>query len=509
MQDGSGHLDLRGFLSLWTAACHLRTLQCIEYLVYLGYAGGNLAAADSAIKVCASRATDYKRRVTSRTVFEVLLCCARGVDAAEVALGMLTRQRPAALSAPLPSTASPSDEGGGAAGNLLVDLLVVDAVHTSRAAAGGAPGKAGRSEPGPDAASPLSPPPPVHLLVRPVSLEEGQLLLQGERDLVDEGGSAHDAGAPRHRVARKARHCIDAVVLAFDAADPASARACVGVREQMEKDELRMPCLMAGVAHLPPWSPDLSRHAQPAPATPALPATPATPAPVDASLNASVASLPAAAAGGGGVASVSLFCAVLCPSLCLRLCVPLCVPLCVFAYMSSSVALHRGAARFGSRHAVQHVVHHDAQHDQPATAGQKAGDRGAEGAGARLGTGGVGAMQWRHAVPSCVLERDLVSCVLERDEGARVSRSAGACRLIVCVCWLSDFSCPRGLAGSGGGGEGGPGSGPDDALASVALFCSQVCCLLLHVHRPFPSSSSSPFPNRAPAPASAGQPLAL
>ena len=49
--DSDGNLDLHGFLTSWVAACHFNPHECIEFLVYLGYGGGNLAAADSAIKV--------------------------------------------------------------------------------------------------------------------------------------------------------------------------------------------------------------------------------------------------------------------------------------------------------------------------------------------------------------------------------------------------------------------------------------------------------------------------
>jgi hypothetical protein len=292
-QESNGHVDLQGFLSMWIAACHLRTLESIEYLLYLGYAGGNLAAGDSVITVCGSRVADYKRRVTWRTVFEVLLCCAPGVDGAELALGMLARQREGGKPAPMGvmGSARMRNKQAGAAGAQVADFLVVDAVHTSRGGGGGGGLKAGRSEAGPD---PLSPPPPVHLLVRPVSLEEGQLLLLDQRDLVDAGGAAGGQvpGAPRHRIRRKPRDCIDAVVLAFDVSDPASARACVTMREQMEKDELRMPCLMAGVLPQPPWSTEQPRHAEP---------TPANPASVDASLNGSGVALSGSTTAPGGV----------------------------------------------------------------------------------------------------------------------------------------------------------------------------------------------------------------
>ena len=300
-------MDLEGFLSLWRAACHRTPLETIEYLLYLGYAGGNLAAGDSVVQVCGARGADYKRRVTRRTVFEVLLCCAPGVDGAELALGMLERQREGGKPAPigLMGSAQMRNKQVRAAGAQVANFLVVDAVHTSRVGGGGGGLKAGRSEAGPDG---LSPPPPVHLLVRPVSLEEGQLLLQDQRDLVDAGAAAGGQvpGAPPHRIRRKPRDCIDAVVLAFDVADPASARACVSVREQMEKDQLGMACLMAGVLPQPPWSCQQPRHGEP------TPATPATPASVDASLNASGLALSACSTAPGGVAPVLCVAAPLC-----------------------------------------------------------------------------------------------------------------------------------------------------------------------------------------------------
>ncbi len=45
--------------------------------------------------MCPPRSADYKRRVTSRSVFEVLVCCAAGLDPAEVALGFVGREREA------------------------------------------------------------------------------------------------------------------------------------------------------------------------------------------------------------------------------------------------------------------------------------------------------------------------------------------------------------------------------------------------------------------------------
>ena len=53
--DANGLLDLRGFLALWVVACHLDTRTCLEYLVYLGYAGGHLSAADQALDVSRPR----------------------------------------------------------------------------------------------------------------------------------------------------------------------------------------------------------------------------------------------------------------------------------------------------------------------------------------------------------------------------------------------------------------------------------------------------------------------
>jgi len=50
--DGNGDVDVHAFLSLWVAACHLDTMKSLEYLLYLGYADGKLAAAASAVEVC-------------------------------------------------------------------------------------------------------------------------------------------------------------------------------------------------------------------------------------------------------------------------------------------------------------------------------------------------------------------------------------------------------------------------------------------------------------------------
>jgi len=156
--DSNGHLDVHGFISLWAAACHLDTLECIEYLVYLGYGGGNLATADAAIKKCPSRRADYKRRVTSRSVFEVLVCCAPEINAAEVALGLVGRER----------EAGKEGVGSGGAGKGQVSsaggMLVVGKVHSSRGAGGTVGGgKASRRD---DAITGA-----VHLIVRAVSLE--------------------------------------------------------------------------------------------------------------------------------------------------------------------------------------------------------------------------------------------------------------------------------------------------------------------------------------------------
>lgn len=141
--DPHGNLDVHGFISLWAAACHLDTLECMEYLLYLGFRGGNLAAADSAIKICNSRASDYKRRVTSRSVFEVLICCAPGVDAAEVALGLVGRDK--------------------SQGTNSSNLIAVGRVLPGRVAPPvSSNGKAGRRDEG--AAG-------VHLMVRAVGLE--------------------------------------------------------------------------------------------------------------------------------------------------------------------------------------------------------------------------------------------------------------------------------------------------------------------------------------------------
>ncbi len=50
--DANGNVDVHAFLSLWVASCHVDTLKCLEYLLYLGYSDGRLAAAASAVEVC-------------------------------------------------------------------------------------------------------------------------------------------------------------------------------------------------------------------------------------------------------------------------------------------------------------------------------------------------------------------------------------------------------------------------------------------------------------------------
>ena len=104
----------------------------------MGYGGGNLTAAESAIKVCPARIADYKRRVTSRSVFEVLVCCAPTIDAAEVALGLLERER---------GRGGEAERGGGAGKGgqgVSVGAVVVGKVHPFRGA-GGAGGVGGAS----------------------------------------------------------------------------------------------------------------------------------------------------------------------------------------------------------------------------------------------------------------------------------------------------------------------------------------------------------------------------